>query len=432
LRFTEAELAFSPDGRRLALSAVPGTIGLEPEQRGWQLWVVPLPEGLPSRKLQWFVDPMPRVAGLTWMPDSRHVVLGSVSSAMSGSQLWLADVDGDRAWPLAQGTTSYSHPSASPIGEVVFTAGEPQYDLVQVPLDGSPIRRFVSTSRNESDPVWSARANAYAYVTDRTGQDEIWLKIADGQFRERPIVTQADFQDRTMMLGSPAFSPDGRRVAYQRNGGRPVWPLRIWYSPVAGGTPVPLLPETHEGYQGAPSWSPDGQWLAFAEWNRNEWKLMKVRVSGDAAMEGPPVVLRTDGVANATPQWSPSGEWITWETEQGSMVVSASDGRNDKRLSTEQWLVHTWAPAGSAIYAIRRTDDIRLALVSIEIRSEKERILADLGPSPAVNNPLKGLSVGPDGRTLVTSMPTMQGDLWIAEGFRLPRRLLGRLTTKTP
>ena len=432
LGFTEADLAFSPDGRRLAVAGVPGTIGLQPDQRGWQLWLLPLGDGVPVRRLRWLPDAIPRVAGFTWMPDGRHAVLGSVSGGLSGAQLWLADVDADRGWPLAQGTMSYSSPSASSNGHVVFTAGEPQYDLVQVPIDGTPMRQFVASSRNESDPVWSERANAYAYVTDRSGRDEIWLRTGERQVVERAIVTPTDFQDRTIMLASPTFSADGRYVAYQRNAGRPVWPLRIWYSPVAGGTPVPLLPESHEGYQGSPTWSPDGQWIAFSEWSDGAWKLLKVRVRGDPASADLAVVLRSDGVANAAPQWSPTGEWITWETEQGSVVVSSADPRNVKFLSREQWLVHTWSRDGSLIYAVTRTDELRLALVSVGIRTGTERRLADLGAAPAVNNPLKGLTVGPDGRTLVTSMPTMQGDLWLLEGFRPPVRLLDRLTMKTP
>jgi eukaryotic-like serine/threonine-protein kinase len=432
LRFVEADLSFSPDGRRLAVAAVPVAIGLQPDQRGWQLWLLPMRDAPPARTLEWLPETVPRLAGLTWMPDSRHVVLGRISDAMSRPQLWLADVDRNRAWPITQGTTSFAHPSASSTGEVVFTAGEPQYDLVQIALDGSTPPRVIATSRNESDPVWSARANAYAYVTDRSGRDEIWLRTGEAGGDERPLVTHADFQDRTIMLGSPAFSPDGRYVAYQRNAGGPVWPLRIWYSPSGGGTPVPLLPESHEGYQGAPTWSPDGEWLAFAEWNREAWRLIKVRVHGDAAAAEAPVVLRSDGVANAAPQWSPSGEWITWETDEGSLVVSPDADGNERRLGLEQWLAHTWSPDGSRVYAVQLTDSRTLSLVAIDVRSGRARVLADLGPSPAVNNPLKGLSVGPGGRTLVTAMPGMQGDLWVLEGLRPPRGLLDRVTMKTP
>ena len=121
-----------------------------------------------------------------------------------------------------------------------------------------------------------------AYVTDRGGQDEIWVSSADGRTDHRPLVAQGFFgDDRTIMLASPTFSPDGRRIAYQRNAHKPVWPLRIWISQTAGGPPVPLLPPTIEGYQSAPTWSPDGQWIAYADWTDREWRLAKVRVGDE-------------------------------------------------------------------------------------------------------------------------------------------------------
>ena len=129
----------------------------------------------------------------------------------------------------------------------------------------------------------------------------------------RPLVAQNLFgDDRTIMLAAPMFSPDGRRVAYQRNGHKPVWPLRIWISQTAGGPPVPLLPPTIEGYQSAPTWSPDGEWIAYADWTDREWRLAKVRVGSDR-----PIILRSDGIPNATPAWSPTGDWITWATRDG-------------------------------------------------------------------------------------------------------------------
>jgi serine/threonine protein kinase/Tol biopolymer transport system component len=437
LRFTEAEIWFSPDGRTLAISGVPGTIALEPERRGWQFWLLPLPNGPPTRRLQWWPNPAPRIAGFTWLPGSRFVVLGMISTTMPGSHLWIADVDRDRAWPLAPGATGAAHPSASSSGngnEIVFTSDEPHYDIVQIPLDGGPVRNLVSTSLNEMDPVWSMGAKAYAYITDRTGVDEVWLRTGEGPLGERALVTQADFKDdRTIMLSSPSFSPDGARLAYQRNASRPVWPLRVWYSPVVGGTPVPLLPETHEGYQGAPTWSPDGQWIAFAEWDTKRWKLVKVRVGGGEDTAESLVTVRTDGVANATPHWSPARDWITWETDQGFFVVSASNGAEVKQLGTDPWLVHTWSRDGLRIIGIRQTDDLHLRLVSVDASSSgRERELADLGLAPPVNNPVRGLSLGPDGNTLITSIARMRGDLWLLEGLRPPRRVLDRLWRRSP
>ena len=44
--------------------------------------------------------------------------------------------------------------------------------------------------------------------------------------------------------------------------------------------------------------------------------------------------------------------------------------------------------------------------------------IADLGPSPPVNNPVKGLSVGEGGRTMVTSLVRLRGGLWTLGNVR--------------
>jgi Tol biopolymer transport system component len=429
LRWSDGALAFSPDGRVLGISAVPSAIALESALRGWQFWVLPLAGGQPSRRLEAWADVSPRLMDFTWLSDSRHVVLGLAADGTSGSHLWMADLSANRAWALTRTATTESHPSASPTGTaLVFTSDEPHYDLVEIPIGDGPMRALIATSRNESDAVWSPDRSGFAYVTDRTGADEIWLRSGEGPIDDRRLVTEADFadDDRTILLSSPSFSPDGQRLAYQRNAGRPVWPLRIWHRVVAGGRSVPLLPETHQGYQGAPTWSPDGQWIAFAEWVGGQWRLAKVRIG-----EGQePMVLRTDGVATAAPQWSPDGDRLTWETGEGFTLVSAATGEDTGRLGTEQWLVHTWSPDGRVIYGVRYTDDLRLVLAALDVRTATARVLRDLGPSPPVNNPVKGLSVHPDGDRLITSLARPRGDLWLLEGFRPRSRWFGRLWSR--
>ena len=356
LRLAEGAIAFSPDGRTLGIVAVPRTIGLAAEQRGWQFWTVPVGSNAPARRrLADWTDVVPRAASFSWLPDGRHVVLAVRTGSTPGSHLWVADLERDRAWPLTEGPGTEHDPSVSPSGDrVVFTAGEPDYDLMEVPLDAPASRRIVATARSEMDPSWSPDGTTMAYVTDRRGHDEIWLHSRNEPWGDRPVITQADFgDDRTIMLGTPAFSPDGSRLAYQRNANAPIWPLRIWISLIAGGPPVPLLPATHEGYQSAPTWSPDGDWIAYTEWKDDQWLLAKVRVgSGEA-----PVVLRRDGVPNATPRWSPRGDWITWETSAGFAVVSP-DGSADRVLTDQQWLVHAWSTDGTRVLGVFETAEL--------------------------------------------------------------------------
>ncbi|HXG90342.1 MAG TPA: protein kinase [Vicinamibacterales bacterium] len=427
LRFVEAVLAFSPDGRSLGVCAVPfnGLPFTPNEDSHWQFWVVPLAAGeRASRRLTWWTDPVPRVTSFTWLPDSRHIVLGVNAFSTPGSHLWMADLERDRVWPLTNSADSESYPSSSPGGEqIVFTTGDPDYDLVELSTSGNPTQPVLATARKETDPVWSPDGNLMAYVTDRNGQDEIWLNNRAGQRFDRPLITQRDFVDaQNILLAAPSFAPNGQSIAYLRSGGAPVVALQIFISQTAGGPPVRLLPAAYESYQGAPTWSPDGQWIAFAYWKVRNWELIKVRVGSSEE----PIVLRTDGVPNVTPQWSPNGDWITWETDDGFVLVS-HDGKSEREIDTDQWLVHAWSRDGSALLGITETEELRLALASLDILTGRARVLADLGPSPPVNNPVQGFSVSPDDKTILTSLVRMRGDLWLMEGVRWRQSFWQRL-----
>lgn len=85
VRFNEAALWFSPDGRKLGLCAVPLSLNLAPEARGWQFWVLPMTGGEPVRRLQAWSEVAPRVSSFSWLPDSRHVVLGVMSPFTLGA-----------------------------------------------------------------------------------------------------------------------------------------------------------------------------------------------------------------------------------------------------------------------------------------------------------------------------------------------------------
>jgi len=83
-------------------------------------------------------------------------------------------------------------------------------------------------------------------------------------------------------------------------------------------------------------------------------------------------------------------------TAEGLSLIT-SDGATTRQLSKGEWLAHRWS-----VDAMTR----------------------DLGPAMfvpwglSINPvPLRGLSVGPGGKTLATSINRTQGDLWLLEGF---------------
>jgi hypothetical protein len=117
---------------------------------------------------------------------------------------------------------------------------------------------------------------------------------------------------------------------------------------------------------------------------------------------------------------------ITCETPEGFSVVSA-DGKQARTLTEEAPLAHAWSADSRRIYAIRG-DDLRLRLVAIDVGSGRETsVNEDLGPVPPSSSPLAGLSLAPDGRSLLTSIVRLRGDVWLLSGFEpRSRGLLAR------
>jgi dipeptidyl aminopeptidase/acylaminoacyl peptidase len=84
---------------------------------------------------------------------------------------------------------------------------------------------------------------------------DLWIAGTDGGGEPRRLTWTA-----TPSMGSPVFSPDGRRLAFTaaREGGRP----QIWILPFAEGGEAWPLTELRTG-AGGPVWSPDGTRIAF-------------------------------------------------------------------------------------------------------------------------------------------------------------------------
>jgi len=236
--YTPNYLRFSPDGSRLVLAS--GTIGLE------EIWNIPWPDGPNSQPLRLFAGALSGTeVDFGWMPDSRLLCLSNRGS------LYLADVrHSDLKQITASAIGAAEHPAVSADGRrIAFTATMQDYDIVELPLEGSPPRPLLATGRMEKAPSWSAAGDRMAFITDRRGEPEIWLRSSDGQW-ERPIVRQSDFPDGPHDFYSVGLSPDGTRVAYMRG-------ERLWVSPVSGEKPSEAVPGGTQEF-GGPAWSPDG------------------------------------------------------------------------------------------------------------------------------------------------------------------------------
>ena len=417
--FVQATLHFAPDGSKIGAWVIAGADlnNLRPE-----FWVLPIGNAAP------YVVPPPVAnlpgvaAAFSWLPDSRRI-LTSLSRPKPGIHVWIMDTDRGAARLLAATSGVENDPAVSPDGQSVALAlQQVDYDLYQLSVEHTAPSVVLATSRNEMDPVWSSSATAMAFTTDRSGREEIWLRSQKGDF-ERPLVTPNDFgSSETSLLSSPAISPDGQRVAYNRVGADGYG---VWISPVAGGPPVRLVPPG--GYQDQPSWSPDGAWIAYAATSGRTGlasSLVKMRVGART----PPEVLAEGLRSDTQIQWSPDGKWIAFSAVNGLSVVSP-DGKATRVIQEQHWMGFAWSEDSHRLYGIRQSDDFKhLSFTSVDLTTSTERVLgAEIMALPVALQPVRGLTrVTPT--TFLASIARVHSDVWLLEGFDIRTGLRDRLT----
>jgi serine/threonine-protein kinase len=107
----------------------------------------------------------------------------------------------------------------------IVVRGEGQLDLWWANLTTGQELRVTSTGRAEYDPAWSPVDNRIAYVSEETGNGDIYVLNLDGSAVTR-LTTNLDNFDK-----HPTWSPDATKIAFWSDigfaGNRQVWMLDL-------------------------------------------------------------------------------------------------------------------------------------------------------------------------------------------------------------
>jgi eukaryotic-like serine/threonine-protein kinase len=182
------------------------------------------------------------------------------------------------------------------------------------------------------EPTFSP-SGEIAYVTNRTGNFEIFRKLISGGAEINLTQNGADDVQ-------PAFSPDGTQIAFvstrsssseliYRNANQPLTGGDIWVMPALGG-PARKIVEAGN----FPSWSSDGSSIIFTRGPQGNYKLLSVSVQGGEPREIPLEFNASDLVQLNLfhPSYSSDGQWIVFETQQGDGIYVVSAGGGEPQL----------------------------------------------------------------------------------------------------
>lgn len=200
---------------------------------------------------------------------------------------------------------------ATRIAYVVATGlgtGDEQFELVVSDADGFNPQTIVRNTQPILSPAWSPDGRQLAYVSFATGRSNIIVQdLFTGQ--NRVVSSERGIN------GAPAWSPDGRQlaVALSRGGSPDIWVLDL----ETGDRPRQLT--HHWSINTEPAWSPDGRFIYFTSDRAGRPQIHRMSPSGDNIER-----VTFDGRYNAR---------VSLADNDRFLAVVHSDGDNDFRIA---------------------------------------------------------------------------------------------------
>ncbi len=139
----------------------------------------------------------------------------------------------------------------SPKGErVLFGA---RGDIFSVPAEKGATRNLThSSSAHDKYPRWSPDGSRIAFVSDRSGEEEIWTAAQDGMSEPIQLTNGG-----TAMRYAPEWSGDGKRIAFSDKDGKV-------YIYTFADKSLRQIADSPNGQVNDYEWSPKGNFLAFS------------------------------------------------------------------------------------------------------------------------------------------------------------------------
>ena len=292
-------------------------------------------------------------------------VPGGIQPEVLRSLVWV-DREG-KVEPLAADRGAYWKPRLSPDGEqvAVYTRGLNGGVWIHDVLRGIS-QRLTTEGQNNQAPVWISEGDNIVFSSRREGQRGLFRKPADGS-GESQLVTSVGEANTVGMPFPESWTEDGDVLAFTEGGD-------IWVLSLGEENPKPQPFVQGPSDEGYPAFSPDGRWLAYTS-NESDEREVYVR-----PYPGPGAATRVSNDGGWAPAWAASGRELFYQASGqtlGSRMMAVD-------LSTEPTL-----QVGTPVMLFEKPDTVYANGRNYDVSTDGSRFLmveSDEGEEPAVRH----------------------------------------------
>jgi len=216
-----------------------------------QIWKIEMPAGKVSR----VSNDLASYSGISIDPRIKRVL---ATQERNNFHLWLWDSVSETSSQLTAGedhSDGTQGVAIAPDDGILFTARDKgRLNIYETDKNGRPPDQLTENAGNNFEPTVARDGGLIAFVSDRSGQDRIWIANRDGSNARmlRRDAQAADPAERT-----PNFSPDGAAVYFLSVNAASA---QVMQAPLDGSHPP--KPVDTPGNEILPAVSPDGSLLS--------------------------------------------------------------------------------------------------------------------------------------------------------------------------
>jgi Tol biopolymer transport system component len=326
---------WSPDGRRKRLTV------FDFATNGVSLWEF-AGDGSNLRALLPGWNNPPNECCGNWTPDGKYFVFQATRNG--GTHIWAIQDKGTlfrkasrEPVQLTSGPTNFYNPTPSLDGKKLFVIGEQRRgELVRFEVKSGQFVPYLS-GVSAVGVSFSKDGQWVAYVAYPEGT--LWRSKVDGSEKLQLL-------SGPMEVYLPAWSPDGRRIAF--TGHEAGKPFRLYLVSAEGGSPEELRTGEHDVL--ATNWSPDGNSITFSDghYGVNGKYLTSIK---SLDLKTGRVVTLPGSESMLAPQRSDDGRYLTAGTEdRKKLMMFDFETQKWSELARKEVGWQNWSADGKYVY----------------------------------------------------------------------------------